>query len=80
MEITGLIPVLRIFDERQAKDFYVEYLGFEVDWEHRFEEGLPLYLQVSRHSVGRAGRQETRGGRPTDAAWLRNLPERNGGA
>jgi catechol 2,3-dioxygenase-like lactoylglutathione lyase family enzyme len=41
-------PILRIFDEGKAKEFYVEYLGFKVDWEHRFEPGLPLYLQVSR--------------------------------
>lgn len=42
------IPILRIFDEAKAKEFYVDFLGFKVDWEHRFEEDLPLYLQVSR--------------------------------
>lgn len=41
-------PILRIFDERKAKEFYVEFLGFKIDWEHRFEPGLPLYMQVSR--------------------------------
>lgn len=41
-------PILRIFDEAKAKEFYVDFLGFKVDWEHRFEPGLPLYLQVSR--------------------------------
>jgi catechol 2,3-dioxygenase-like lactoylglutathione lyase family enzyme len=41
-------PILRIFDEAKAKEFYVDFLGFKVDWEHRFEEGLPLYMQVSR--------------------------------
>ena len=25
-----------------------DYFGFTLDWEHRFEPGLPLYLQVSR--------------------------------
>lgn len=42
------IPILRIFDETKAKEFYVNFLGFQVDWEHRFEPGLPLYMQVSR--------------------------------
>lgn len=42
------IPVLRIFSVDKAMEFYVDYLGFTVDWEHRFEEGLPLYMQVSR--------------------------------
>ena len=41
-------PILRIFDEAKAREFYVGFLGFTVDWEHRFEPGLPLYLQVSR--------------------------------
>lgn len=41
-------PILRIFDEAKTREFYVGFLGFRVDWEHRFEPGLPLYLQVSR--------------------------------
>ena len=41
-------PILRIFDEHLARKFYVDYLGFAIDWEHRFEEGLPLYMQISR--------------------------------
>ncbi|MDQ3009270.1 MAG: VOC family protein [Acidobacteriota bacterium] len=42
------IPILRIFDEAKAKEFYVDYLGFTVDWEHRYGENFPLYMQVSR--------------------------------
>ena len=42
------IPILRIFDEVKAKEFYITYLGFNCDWEHRFGEGMPLYLQISR--------------------------------
>jgi len=41
-------PILRIFDEAKAKEFYVGFLGFRVDWEARFEDGLPLYMQVSK--------------------------------
>lgn len=41
-------PILRIFDEAKARDFYVDFLGFKVDWEHRFESGLPLYMQLSK--------------------------------
>ncbi len=41
-------PILRIFDEAKAKEFYVGFLGFTVDWEHRFEENLPLYMQISK--------------------------------
>lgn len=41
------IPILRIFDEAKAREFYVDFLGFAVDWEHRFAPGAPLYCQVS---------------------------------
>jgi uncharacterized glyoxalase superfamily protein PhnB len=41
-------PILRIFDEAKAREFYVDFLGFNVDWEHRFESGTPLYMQVSK--------------------------------
>jgi uncharacterized glyoxalase superfamily protein PhnB len=41
-------PILRIFDEAKAREFYVDFLGFKVDWEHRFEPGLPLYMQLSK--------------------------------
>jgi uncharacterized glyoxalase superfamily protein PhnB len=43
-----VIPILRIFDVEKAREFYVGFLGFGVDWEHRFEESAPLYMQVSR--------------------------------
>ena len=48
MKIHSTTPILRIFDETKARQFYVDFLGFQIDWEHRFEPGLPLYLQVSR--------------------------------
>jgi catechol 2,3-dioxygenase-like lactoylglutathione lyase family enzyme len=48
---TDITPVLRIFDENKAKKFYVDYLGFSVAWEHRFEDGLPLYLEVVKGEI-----------------------------
>ena len=42
------IPIFRIFDVAKAREFYVGFLGFRVDWEHRFDETAPLYMQVSR--------------------------------
>lgn len=43
-----VVPILRIFDIGKAREFYVDYLGFTVDWEHRFSDDAPLYMQVSR--------------------------------
>jgi catechol 2,3-dioxygenase-like lactoylglutathione lyase family enzyme len=45
------VPILRSFDEAKAREFYLDWLGFKVDWEHRFEPGLPLYMQVSRDGI-----------------------------
>lgn len=42
------IPILRTFPGDESRRFYIEFLGFTVDWEHRFGEGMPLYQQVSR--------------------------------
>lgn len=41
-------PILRSFDEARAKAFYIDFLGFELVFEHRFEPGLPLYMAVRR--------------------------------
>lgn len=48
MQFTETCPILRIFDEAKALDFYAGWLGFTLDWEHRFAPGMPLYVQVSR--------------------------------
>ncbi|MBI1385539.1 MAG: VOC family protein [Rhizobiales bacterium] len=48
MDLAPPVPVLRSFDEAAAKAFYCDYLGFRLDWEHRFEPALPLYMQISR--------------------------------
>lgn len=42
------IPVLRMFDEAKAREFYCEFLGFSVQFEHRFAKDLPLYMEVAR--------------------------------
>jgi len=42
-----ITPILRIFDESKAKEFYLDFLEFTLDWEHRFEDDLPLYMQIS---------------------------------
>ena len=42
------VPILRIFDRAKAVEFYVNYLGFRLDWEHGGADHSPLYAQVSR--------------------------------
>ena len=38
-------------DYIRAKAFYVDGLGFRIDWEHRFEPGFPVFMQVSRDEM-----------------------------
>jgi hypothetical protein len=46
-----VLPVLRIFDIGKADEFYQGFLGFSVDWDHRFDPNAPLYRQISRGSL-----------------------------
>jgi catechol 2,3-dioxygenase-like lactoylglutathione lyase family enzyme len=48
MDFGPVTPILRFFDEAKMREFYIDYLGFRLDWEHRFEPETPLYAQVSR--------------------------------
>ncbi|WP_425618571.1 glyoxalase superfamily protein [Anatilimnocola sp. NA78] len=48
LQVLQTIPILRIFDLAKAREFYLDYLGFAVDWEHRFDDRAPIYLQISR--------------------------------
>jgi catechol 2,3-dioxygenase-like lactoylglutathione lyase family enzyme len=40
------VPILRSFDETRTKDFYLNFLGFELEFEHRFDDTAPLYMAV----------------------------------
>jgi hypothetical protein len=51
MTLQPPIPVLRIFDALLAKAFYVDWLGFSVDWEGRTGTDGPRYIQISRGPV-----------------------------
>lgn len=43
-----VFPQLRITDWERSRTFYVDGLGFTVDWEHRFAPGLPVFAQLTR--------------------------------
>jgi catechol 2,3-dioxygenase-like lactoylglutathione lyase family enzyme len=51
MQVSQTIPMFRIFDLSKAREFYLSHLGFRLDWEHRFEPELPVYMQVSRDGL-----------------------------
>ncbi|WP_347218892.1 glyoxalase superfamily protein [Chryseobacterium sp.] len=51
MKADQIIPVLRIFDYQKALEFYVDWLDFEIAWEHRFEENMPAYIEVKKENI-----------------------------
>lgn len=45
MSFTKTVPLLRILDEARAKAFYIDFLGFNLDWSNRASGAL--FMQVS---------------------------------
>jgi catechol 2,3-dioxygenase-like lactoylglutathione lyase family enzyme len=47
-----VIPTLRIYDYDKTIEFYINWLGFKIDWQHEFEPGsTPKFLQVSLRDI-----------------------------
>lgn len=44
-------PQFRMLDWRISRPFYEHDLGFQVQWEHTFEPGLPVFTEVSLDGV-----------------------------
>ncbi|MFC4376315.1 glyoxalase superfamily protein [Nocardia halotolerans] len=64
------VPVLRVFDSVLARQFYCEYLGCEVIFEHRFAPDLPLYMRVGRGEVELDLSEHHGDGTPGSVVWI----------
>ena len=51
MKVEKVIPMLRIFDYNKAVEFYVDWLGFKINFEHTFHEDAPKYIEVERDGI-----------------------------
>ncbi|MDC1142708.1 VOC family protein [Planctomycetota bacterium] len=45
------VPVLQIDDYAQACEFYIDGLGFEIDFEHRHEPGFPVHMGIKKGDI-----------------------------
>ncbi len=45
------IPTFRILDYKEAVEFYIDGLGFNIDWQHQFGPNEPVYMQISRNGL-----------------------------
>lgn len=64
------VPVFRVHDADLAKPFYLGYLGFDIEWEHRFEVHLPLYLRIRRGSMRLDLSEHNGDGVPQTVVWV----------
>ena len=46
-----VIPALRITNYERSKAYYMDTLGFVVEWEHRFEPGFPVFMSIARDGM-----------------------------
>lgn len=51
MIVQSVIPILRIFDYSKAIEFYIDWLGFTIEWEHTFEENTPVYMEIAKDGI-----------------------------
>lgn len=64
------VPVLRVFDATVARQFYCDYLGFKVIFEHRFAADLPVYLRVGRGEIELDLSEHHGDGTPGGVVWI----------
>jgi len=46
-----VVPALRITNYARSKAFYIDGLGFRVEWEHRFEPHFPVFMSIRRDGM-----------------------------
>jgi hypothetical protein len=65
------IPVLRVEDAGKAVSWY-QRLGYEREWEHRFEPGFPAFVSIARQGSARLFLSEHTGdAKPNTLVYLR---------
>lgn len=67
-------PILRIFSRDKAREFYLDYLGFHLDWgDAPLTAGIgpaPLYTQISRDRLVIHLSEHHGDGSPGGAHWI----------
>ncbi|MCV7595408.1 glyoxalase superfamily protein [Micrococcus luteus] len=64
------MPILRVQDAALARQFYVDWLGFSIDFEHQFEPEMPLFIRVSRDETALGLSEHYGDGTPGSVVWI----------
>jgi uncharacterized glyoxalase superfamily protein PhnB len=65
-----VFPQLRMTNWNRTRAFYVDGLGFGVDWEDRFEPGLPVFASLTRDGLSLFLTEHTGDCQPGCAAYF----------
>jgi catechol 2,3-dioxygenase-like lactoylglutathione lyase family enzyme len=49
--MSKVVPLMRVFDRAKTIEFYVDWLGFNIDWEYKPIENAPFYMRVSLRDI-----------------------------
>lgn len=50
-QVQRVIPIFRMFSVEKAREFYLGFLEFKVDGEHRLDPDAPLFMRISRDGL-----------------------------
>lgn len=65
------VPVLRSLDEARAREFYIDYLHFGIEWEHRFDDAQSiLYMRLRRDHCVLDLSEHHGDGTPGSTVWV----------
>ncbi len=65
------VPVLRSLDEARAREFYIDYLHFSIEWEHRVDYAQSiLYMRLRRDQVVLDLSEHHGDGTPGSTVWV----------
>lgn len=64
------VPMPRIVDVPSAHEFYLDYLGFTLEWKHRFKPGMPLYTRIRRDDLVIDLSEHHGDGTPGSGVWV----------
>lgn len=64
------MPILRVYDSARARQFYIDWLGFTVDFEHRFDNTAPLFTGVTSGETSLGLSEHHGDGTPGSVVWI----------
>lgn len=74
IRLRAATPILRIFSRDKAREFYLDYLGFHLDWADApltaGADPTPLYTQISRDKLAIHLSEHHGDGSPGAAHWI----------